>query len=129
MGNEEKKRITIRTEDVSAEAEIILNDTGKAIYSNLPIAGTVNRWGEEIYFSIPVEIERAPDAREVVEVGELGYWPDGSAFCIFFGKTPSSRGDEIRAASPVNIFGNIVGDARVFLDIEAGSEISITAVE
>jgi len=65
----------------------------------------------------------------VVEVGELGYWPDGSAFCIFFGKTPSSRGDEIRAASPVNIFGKIVGDARIFMDIEAGAEISIAAVE
>ncbi len=129
MVNTEKKRIIIRTEEVRAEAEISLNDTGKAIYSRLPITGTVNRWGEEIYFSIPVEISGAPDAREVVEVGELGYWPDGSAFCIFFGKTPSSRGDEIRAASPVNIFGKIDGDARIFLRVESGSEISVSVGE
>lgn len=127
MGNAfEKKGIIIRTGEIEVKSEIILNETGKAIYSKLPIKSTVNRWGEEIYFSIPLEIPRSSDAREVVELGELGYWPEGSAFCIFFGKTPSSRGDEIRAASPVNIFGKIDGDAKVFLEVEGGSQISVT---
>ena len=127
MGNAFKKKgIIIRTEEIEVKSEIILNETGKAIYSKLPIKSTVNLWGEEIYFPIPLEILRSPDAREVVEVGEIGYWPEGSAFCIFFGKTPSSRGDEIRAASPVNIFGKIDGDAKVFLGVEGGSQISVT---
>ena len=86
-------------------ARIYENETGDAILGILPISGRANRWGDEIYFSIPARLGRAPDARDIVRMGELGYWPDGNALCIFFGKTPVSRGDEIRAASPVNIFG------------------------
>jgi hypothetical protein len=118
--------ITITAGEVSMDAEIIDTETARSIVSSLPINGRVNRWGEEIYFAIPVELDLEDDARDVVESGELGYWPDGNAFCIFFGKTPASRGDEIRAASPVNIFGRVTGDATLFSPVGDGEEIVVT---
>ena len=122
------KRIEVRVEGIALEAEIMPNETGEAIYTALPITGVVNRWGEEIYFTIPLDLPLSPDARDVVESGELGYWPQGKAFCIFFGKTPASRGDEIRAASPVTVFGKIDGDAGILTDVPDGAEITITAL-
>jgi len=118
-------RITIRVGMISMEAELLDTETSHAVVSRLPITGRVKRWGEEIYFSIPVEMERKDDARDVVEMGEIGYWPEGNAFCIFFGKTPASRGDEIRAASPVNVFGRISGDATLFGSVADGEEIVV----
>jgi hypothetical protein len=119
-----ERRIRIKAGAVEVAAE--LNDTGtaQAIWDALPITGRGNRWGEEIYFSIPVNLE-AENAREVVASGELGYWPPGTAFCIFFGPTPMSRGEEIRPASPVNVFGRVVGDATVFKQVASGTEVSI----
>jgi hypothetical protein len=119
-------RIIIKAGEISMEAELVDTETARAIVSRLPITGRVRRWGEEIYFSIPVEMECEADARDVVEAGELGYWPEGTAFCIFFGKTPASRGDEIRAASPVNVFGRVAGDATRFGSIADGEEIVVT---
>jgi uncharacterized protein len=117
--------VVIRAGDLALPARIYENETGSAILGILPIAGRANRWGDEIYFSIPLTLGRAPDARDAVRMGELGYWPDGNAFCIFFGKTPVSRGDEIRAASPVNIFGMIDGDPAVLSAVDDGSPITI----
>ena len=97
--------IVIRVESNSFEAELNDSMTGKAIYGALPIRAKAQRWGGEIYFSIPVSCELEENSREVLEEGELGYWPPGQAFCIFFGPTPASGGDEIRAASAVNIVG------------------------
>jgi hypothetical protein len=98
--------------------------TTKAIWEALPIRGKANRWGDEIYFGIPVEIEEE-DSQQVVEIGELGYWPPGNAFCIFFGKTPVSIEDEPRAYSPVNVFGKVVGDSSIFRNVRSGEEITI----
>lgn len=97
------KEIRITTGRVSIRA--MLNDTPAAreVINALPLRGTIQTWGEEIYFSIPVRAPREPGARQDVEVGELGYWPDGPAFCIFFGPTPASTGRSPRAYSPVNI--------------------------
>jgi hypothetical protein len=122
---DEKVKIVIRSGVVVADAELTDSETGHAVGSILPITGSVNRWGDEIYFDIPLKLALAADARDLVEAGELGYWPDGRAFCIFFGKTPMSRGDEIRAASRVNIFGRIIGDATIFKTITDGAEITI----
>ena len=95
-----------------------------AIFSKLPIEGKANIWGDEIYFSIPVVL--GPESpREVVESGDLGYWPPGHAFCVFFGRTPASRGDEIRPASPVNVFGRVVGDPRVFKKVRPGDRVRL----
>ena len=91
----------------------------------LPIKGNANVWGDEIYFRIPVKAEPETDARAAVEVGELGYWPPGKAFCIFFGRTPASTGDEPRAASPVNRIGMVLDDATQLTDVPHGAEIKL----
>lgn len=116
----------IRITAVKTTCEAVLNEsaTAAAIWDALPIEGRGNTWGDEIYFTIPVRC--APEsAREVVEMGDLAYWPPGSAFCIFFGPTPASRGGEIRAASPVNVFGRVDGDPSIFKTVRSGSPIKI----
>ena len=116
-------RITAGKVQVSAE----LNDTptAEAIWDALPIKARANTWGDEIYFTIPVELEEAPDAKAVVNLGDLGYWAPGSAMCIFFGLTPVSRGNEIRPASPVNVFGMVKGDVAVFKTVRSGEGMVI----
>src|SRR5665648_22788 len=118
------KKITIKTEDLKVDAGLNDSNTAQKIWEALPIEGSVNTWGDEIYFSIPVNIG-VENAEEVVSEGDLGYWPPGSAFCIFFGLTPASQGDEIRPASPVNIFGKIIGDPKVFKKVSSGAKIII----
>ena len=100
----------------TGEVEALLDDspTAAAIVAALPLEGTVSRWGDEIYFTIPVKVMEAPDARQDMAVGELGYWPVGAAFCIFFGPTPVSNGPSPRAYSNVNPFGRIVGEEEGF---------------
>ena len=119
------RKIRITAGDVSAAAVLHDNPTADAIWEALPIEGQVNTWGEEIYFSIPVHLDQAGDARETVDMGSLGYWPPGNAFCIFFGRTPMSRGDEIRPASAVNVFGQVEGDAAIFTSVGDGTRIEI----
>lgn len=118
------RRIRIKTGSVEVTAELNETRTAEAMWQALPITGKANRWGQEIYFSIPVSLEEE-NAREVVSAGDLGYWPPGSAFCIFFGPTPLSKGQEIRPASPVNVFGKIIGDASVFRQVTSGTGIII----
>jgi len=122
------KKIRIRAGEIEAEAE--LNDTGtaQAIWESLPIKSRVNLWGYEIYFSIPFSLE-LEGGQELVNVGELGYWPEGNAFCIFFGPTPVSRGNEIRPASPVTVFGKVIGNATVCKKVATGTEITIESSE
>lgn len=98
--------------------------TAQAVWGALPIEARASTWGDEIYFSIPVEVE-AENTREVVELGDIGYWPPGSAFCIFFGPTPASQGDEIRPASPVNVFGKVIGDPKVFKKVRSGERVNL----
>ena len=118
------KKITITTEDLKMEASLNDSKTAQKVWDALPIEGRVNTWGEEIYFSIPVDVG-SENAKAVVSEGDLGYWPPGSAFCIFFGLTPASQGDEIRPASPVNVFGKIIGDPKVFKKVISGAKIII----
>ena len=103
--------ISIAGEKVSAELNN--SDTAIAIRDKLPIEADFSTWGDEIYFSIPVKMG-SENIRDVVELGELGYWPPGNAFCIFYGATPGSTEDEIRPASPVNPIGKVKGDPKVF---------------
>lgn len=106
----------------------ILNDsaTAKLIWEQLPIESSGNLWGEEIYFSIPVNSELDETAREVVELGDIGYWPTGKAMCIFFGPTPLSEGNEIIPASEVNIVGRLTGDPKKLKYFEDGDFITIS---
>jgi hypothetical protein len=118
------KKIHIRAGAIEAEAELNDTRTAQAIWEILPIEGRANLWGDEIYFSIPLSLE-LETGQELVNIGELGYWPQGNAFCIFFGSTPVSQGDEIRPASPVTVFGKIHGDATIFKKVAAGMKITI----
>jgi hypothetical protein len=122
------KEIKIKSSSIGTVKAEIDEDknpkTAKAIWDALPIRGNANRWGDEIYFGIPVEIHEE-DSQQVVEIGELGYWPPGNAFCIFFGKTPVSIEDEPRAYSPVNVFGRVLGDSSIFKKVRNGEEITI----
>ncbi|MGC8878457.1 MAG: cyclophilin-like fold protein [Anaerolineae bacterium] len=119
-------RITITAGNVSLPAELNDSPTAKLIWDALPIEGRANRWGDEIYFEIPVKTGQAPDAREEVAVGELGYWPVGHAFCIFFGPTPVSTDDRPRAYSPVNIVGRVIGDATLFRSVKSGAKVVLS---
>jgi len=119
------KKINILVEDLKVEAELNDSKTARLIWEALSIEAKVNLWGEEIYFAIPVKTGLEQGAREVVSSGELGYWPTGHAFCIFFGPTPASRGDEIRAASAVNVIGKVLTDPKVFLKVKGGIKIAL----
>lgn len=118
-------RIRIQVGEVALEAE--LNDTATAakIGEALPVRSSFNTWGDEIYFSIPVDAELDDSAREVVEIGGLGYWPPGSAFCIFFGLTPVSEPGRIMPASAVNIVGKVSGDATLFKQAMRAREVML----
>jgi hypothetical protein len=118
------RAIRITAGSVSAEARLNDSQTGRAICDKLPIEARGETWGDEIYFDIGLTA-LAETPREVVDVGDLAYWPPGRAFCIFFGPTPVSRDGECRPASPVNVVGKVVGDARVFNKVRAGARVTI----
>lgn len=118
-------KIKITCGNITAIAELKNTPTAKVIYNTLHIEGAANRWGDEIYFVIPVNLDAEPDAKEIVEEGDIAYWPEGCCFCIFFGKTPASKGNEIRAASKVNVFGKIKGDAKVFKKVKDGDLVVV----
>jgi len=118
------KRIRIRANAVEVIAELNDTRTAEAIWEALPIRSQVSLWGQEIYFSIPIHLE-LEEGQEVVNIGDLGYWPPGSAFCIFFGPTPASQGEEIRPASPVSVFGRVTSDITVLKQVASGTEVTI----
>jgi len=118
------QRIRITAGSVAARATLDDSPTARAIWEALPMEARADTWGDEIYFAIPVGLQE-DGAWPVVERGDLGYWPPGRAFCIFFGPTPASRGDEIRPASPVNVFGRVEGDATVFRQVRAGTTVRL----
>jgi len=115
--------IRILAGHISLRAELNDSPTAQQIWEVLPITGRANVWGDEIYFDIPVFAEQAPDARTEVKVGELGYWPMGHAFCIFFGPTPVSVDERPRAYSPVNVIGRVLGDAAAFRAVRDGEAV------
>jgi hypothetical protein len=119
------KKIKIVSGEIEISAGLYETDTASAIWDALPIKGKANRWGDEIYFEIPLQLREEKEARESVRLGELGYWPVGHAFCIFFGMTPMSTGNEIKAASPVNVFGRVDGDPKILKRVSQGAEIII----
>jgi len=121
------RAIRITAGGVSAPAELNDSRAAAAIAAKLPITAKAETWGDEIYFGLPFSAPSdAP--QETVSLGDLGYWPPGKAFCIFFGPTPMSRGDEIRPASEVTVVGRVTGDARAFKKVRAGTGVTIEAV-
>ncbi|UCD85457.1 MAG: hypothetical protein JSU92_04490 [Deltaproteobacteria bacterium] len=122
------KRIKIKVGKIEMSAELNESETASLIRDALPIKARVNTWGDEIYFSIPVKAE-PDDPQVLVNIGDLGYWPDGSAFCIFFGPTPISSEGEIRPASGVNLVGHVLGDPGEFKKVFSGEEITVEQEE
>jgi hypothetical protein len=122
------RRIRIRVGRIEATARLLDTPTADAIWRSFPHRFRGNRWGKELYGGIPVELGLEPEATELVAKGDLGYWPEGLAFCIFFGPTPASRGEEVRAASPVNVFGHLEGDPEVFEAVRGAAIIEVTAL-
>lgn len=118
------RRIRIAASGIHVVAELNNTRTAEAIWEALPIKGKVSLWGDEIYFPIPVSLE-LEEGQEVVDIGDLGYWPQGSAFCIFFGSTPMSRGEEIRPASAVTVFGKVIDEPIRLRHVASGAEINI----
>jgi hypothetical protein len=114
---------------LTLDAELLDTPTARAIEAALSLTSSVMTWGEEVYFDVPVDVPREAEARAVVTAGEIAYWPDGNAIAIGFGRTPVSRGDEIRLASPVNIWAKAVGDVKALKAVKAGSKVQVSRLE
>ena len=122
-----ERSITINAGTLLLEATLNESDMAEQIWNSLPFQGTANIWGDEIYFDIPVSTTEHLGASDLVSSGDVAFWPPGNAFCIFFGRTPSSTDDQPKAASAVNVFGHINGDEKLFRGVKAGTDISIVA--
>ena len=120
----DERRISITAGGVEVTATLDASRTADLVWEALPVTASCSTWGDEIYFGTEVE---APleDGREVVDLGDVGYWPPGRALCLFFGPTPASRGDEIRPASAVNVLGRIEGDPAVLKAVASGAQIVV----
>ena len=116
------KKIVIKTEMLEIQAELNQTKTAELVWENIPLQGKANLWGDEIYFEVPVQAE-LENGMEVVNKGDIGYWPPGKAICLFFGPTPISQGEEIRAASPVSIIGKITSQIETLKKVRNGEKI------
>lgn len=123
-----QRMVRITTESIVMDAELNESFTASQIWEALPITSSGNTWGDEIYFSIPVDAE-LENERDIVEIGDIAYWPPGKAFCIFFGPTPMSRENEIRPASAVNVVGKLLGDATIFKKVKNEENVTLEKID
>ena len=123
-----KIKIIIKSVNIELEAELFDTPTAQAIWNELPFKSNINTWGNEIYFDIPVTLDLEKDARANVDIGEIGYWDVGKSMCIFWGRTPASKDDKPVAASPVNVFGKVIGDPTVLNAVNDGDEIIVEKI-
>jgi len=114
---------------LTLDAELLDTPTAKAIVAALPLSSSVLTWGEEVYFDVPVEIAREPGARAVIVPGEIAYWPQGPAIAIGFGRTPISKGNETRLASPCNVFAKALGSVKVMAKVKTGATVEVRALD
>ena len=124
----DERKIEVTAGSVLVTATLNDSSTAEALWDALPLEASANTWGDEIYFRVAVQVDEEDEASDVVNMGALAYWPPGQALCLFFGRTPASRGDEIRAASAVNVIGSIEGDATVLKHVESGGRVVVSRV-
>jgi hypothetical protein len=111
------------------DAELLDTPTAKAIAEVLPVTSAVLTWGEEVYFDVPVDVAHEPEARAVITPGEIAYWPQGPAIAIGFGRTPISKGDETRLASPCNVFAKAIGNVKALAKVKTGVEVKVSKLD
>lgn len=112
------KKITMTIDGETFEGKLNKTDTAQAVAEALPVETEPSFWGEEIYFGIPVEIDQNEEPEEELEVGNIAYWPDGHAFCIFYGPTPNSEDSSPRPASPVTVIGELTADVTPLRELD-----------
>jgi len=122
-------RIRFEFATLTLDAELLDTPTAKAIVAALPVTSSALTWGEEVYFDVPVKVAREKEARAVVTPGEIAYWPDGPAIAIGFGRTPMSRGNETRLASPCNVFARALGDVKALAAVKAGTVVKVSVAK
>lgn len=123
------RRVKMTIGGIEIRAELFDTPTADAIYDGSPFDSSAQTWGEEVYFSTPLILEREADARAVVEAGELAFWVEGDSIAIGFGPTPISQGDEIRLAAPTNIWGRALDDVKRLIDVQAGAQVRVERLE
>jgi hypothetical protein len=119
--------VTVDGRDLAADWTADNPETRAAIADALPVSGEATRWGDELYFSIPVDVP-PEQTQEEVSVGAIAYWPQGDALCLFWGSTPASRGDEPRAAGPVTVVAELA-DVRPLRELDGGATVRVAAAE
>jgi hypothetical protein len=122
------QKIVIEVSGRTLEAELSDSKAGQIISSSLPLTAQMSRWGDEYYGSVGVDIPEDGTAREIMEVGEIAYWPPGRALCIFFGLTPASMDDRPRAASPVLPIGRVIAGMENLSPLGESVKMKFTSV-
>jgi hypothetical protein len=121
-------RIRFAFGSLDLDADLLETPTARAIAAALPVTSPVLTWGEEVYFEIPIDVPRETDARAIVTPGEIAYWPEGKCIAIGFGRTPISKGNETRLASPCNVFATALGNVKVLSKVKVGTRATVSAI-
>ena len=125
MPTQQNQQLVLEIGGVTIRAELLDTPTARALRDAAPFESRASTWGEEVYFATPVSLPREPDARAVVTPGELAFRLDGDAVAIAFGRTPISRGDELRLASPCNVWGQALDDVRRLAAVRPGDLVRV----